>query len=163
MNGNERLYWAEDQHGYAYLMQPGSPLKPGFIMHSTVMPCEMDRVFGKIDKQEKKRYADMTESIFLKQREWIDQNRKNLRLRMEETQNPKEKEFIAVWLKAFDNKMDKLLKNTVYGVAEMQRMEAPVPAENKFITAEEIRSNKAVQREGYVNLRSVKPKTEVVQ
>jgi hypothetical protein len=59
--------------------------------------------------------------------------------------------------------MDKLLKNTVYGVAEMQRMEAPVPAENKFITAEEIRSNKAVQREGYVNLRSVKPKTEVVQ
>ena len=139
MNGNERLWWAEDVTGYTYLTHPDAPPRKGFQRFSTTTPSEMDRIFAKIDLQEKQRYAAMTEAIFLKQTNWIEANRRSIRQMLSESRNPQEKDFLRAWLKAFDNKMDKLLKNTVYGVSAMQTEAAPIPVKNKTFTAEELK------------------------
>lgn len=156
MNGKEVLIWAENSSGYVYLTTYDSPLKPGFQRFSTTTPSEMDRIFAKLDKQEKATYARMTEAMYVARKEWIDQNRSNLRTRIAQSNNPQERDFLVAWLKAFDNKMDKLMRNTVYGVSAMQKEAAPIPAENNFQTVEDIRLGK-------LELIKAKPATEVVQ
>ena len=156
MNGSEKLVWAENSEGYVYLTTYESPLKPGFQRFSTTTPSEMDRIFAKLDKQEQKQYARMTEAMYVKRKAWIEENLSNLRTRMANTNNQQEKDFLRAWIKAFNNKMDKLMKNTVYGLSAMQTAPAPIPAENRFQTVEDIRL-------GRLELLKAKPHTEVVQ
>ena len=154
MNGKEVLIWAQNAEGYVYLTTYESPLKPGFQRFSTTTPSEMDRIFAKLNKQEQISYARMTEAMYNKRRQWIDDNRSNLRSRIAQSNNLEEKDFLRAWLKAFDNKMDKLMKNTVYGISAMQQAPAPIPKENKFLTVQDIRLGE---------LELMKPQTEVVQ
>ena len=149
MNGKERLIWAQDASGYVYLTTFESPLKPGFERFSTTIPSEMDRIFAKLDKQEKERFAKMTEQMYNRNKDFIEQNLSNIRLRIAQSNNDMEKDILRAWLQAFQNKMDKLQRFTVYGVSAMQKESAPIPTEKKFITAEDIRN--------------AKPETEVIQ
>ena len=139
MNGNEKLTWAENAEGYVYLTSDYSPAKPGFHRFSTTTPSEMDRIFAKLDKQEKARHARMTEQMYNNSRAFIEDNLSNLRTRMANTSSPEEKEVLRCWIQAFNNKMDKLMKNTVYGVSAMQQAPAPVPPERPMRTVEDIR------------------------
>jgi hypothetical protein len=154
MNGKERLYWAEDATGYVYLTLPESPLRPGFQKFSTTTPSEMDRIYAKLDRQEKKRHAEMTELMFNRRREFIDTNLSSLRTKMANSNNAEEREVIRAWIQAFNNKMDKLMKNTVYGVAAMQAAPAPIPVERPMLTVEDIRLGP---------LELMKPATEAIQ
>jgi hypothetical protein len=156
MNGKEVLIWAENSEGYVYLTTFESPLKPGFRRFSTTTPSEMDRIFAKLNKQEQITYARMTEAMYIKRRDWIEQNRSNLRTRLAQSNNAQEKDFLRAWLKAFDNKMNKLMANTVYGVSAMQTAPAPLPPERKFRTIEDIRL-------GNLELVQAKPETETIQ
>ncbi len=156
MNGKEVLIWAENSAGHCYLTTFESPLKPGFQRFSTTTPSEMDRIFAKLSKQEEATYARMTEAMYINRRDWIDQNRSNLRTRIAQSNNLKEKDFLRAWLKAFDSKMDKLLKNTVYGLSAMQTAPAPIPAENRFMTVDDVRLGK-------LELMKAKPQTEAIQ
>lgn len=148
MNGRDRVYWQENAAGHVFLSDPQAPIKPGFDMYSTTSSVEMDRVFARIDRQEKKRYSEMTESIFLAQQDFIEQNRSNIRQKIAQSANTSEREFLQMWLKAFDNKMDKLLKNTVYGVAAMQKFDEhgyKVSNEEMQHKVEVIKKTEAVQ------------------
>jgi hypothetical protein len=154
MNGKERLYWQQNQQGYVFLTMPESPIKPGFDKFSTVTPSEMDRIYAKLDKQERDRYGKMTEQMYNRDKEFIEQNLSNLRHKMANSRNPQEKDFLRDWLQAFENKMKKLKRNTVYGMAEIQRAEAPLPADNEFVTVDDVRLGK---------LQLMKPVTEAIQ
>jgi hypothetical protein len=159
MSNDETLYWAENAAGYVYLSLPGAPLKPGFQRFSTRTPSEMDRIFAKLDRQEKKFHAEMTEQIFNRGAAWIDQNRSNIRNRMAQSNSEGEKEVLRAWLKAFDNRMDKLMKNTVYGVSAMQTTEAPLDKpRGKVMTIEDIRLGKLE-----LDLSKLEPATETIQ
>lgn len=154
MNGNEKLWWAEDATGYVYLTMPESPSRPGFQKFSTTTPSEMDRIFAKLDRQEKARHAQMTEQMFNRSKAFIDKNLSNLRTRLANSNSEEEKDVIRAWMQAFNNKMDKLMKNTVYGVSAMQQAAAPIPPERPMRTVEDIRLGK---------LELAKPETELVQ
>ena len=154
MNGRERLYWQQNAEGHVFLSDPASPVKRGFQLFSTVTPSEMDRIFAKIDRQEKKRHAEMTEAVWGRQKAWIEGQQSNIRHKIANSRNEAEKDFLRAWLQAFDNKMDKLMKNTVYGIAAMQAESAPIPVENKTFSVDDIRLGR---------LELMKPETEVVQ
>jgi hypothetical protein len=154
MNGKERLVWAENAHGYVYLTSEYSPLKPGFQRFSTVTPSEMDRIFAKLDKQEKIHFARMTEAMFNKNKAWMEQKLSNLRTKLANSNDVEERAVIRAWIQAFNNKMDRMMKNTVYGVSAMQSAPAPLPGERRTRTIEDIRL-------GPIEL--TKPMTEVAQ
>lgn len=169
MNGNEKLWWAEDATGYCYLTMPESPCKPGFKKFSTTTPSEMDRIFAKLDRQEKARHAQMTEQMFNRSKAFIDENMSNLRARLENSNSELEKDVIRAWMQAFNNKMDKLMKNTVYGVSAMQTTPAPIPTDvgRKTFTVEDIRLGKLEiakpEPEPKTKTETAKPETELVQ
>jgi type I restriction-modification system DNA methylase subunit len=114
----------------------------------------MDRIFAKLDRQEKARHAQMTEQMFNRSKAFIDKNLSNLRTRLANSNSEEEKDVIRAWMQAFNNKMDKLMKNTVYGVSAMQQAAAPIPPERPMRTVEDIRLGK---------LELAKPETELVQ
>jgi len=154
MNGKEKLVWAQNAQGYVYLTSFESPLKPGFERFSTTTPSEMDRIFAKLDKQEKAQYAQMTERMFSARKGFIEDNLSNLRTRLAQSNNPAEKEILRAWIEAFNNKMHKLMSHTVYGVSAMQKEAAPIPTERPLITVDDIRLGK---------LELLKPETETIQ
>ena len=163
----EKLWWAQNQQGYVYLTQPESPLRPGFQKFSTAAPSEMDRIYAKLDKQEKLHYAQMTAQMYEKRKDFIESNLSNLRTRLANSNSEEEKDVIRAWLQAFNNRMDKLMNQTVHGVAEIQKHAAPIPVERPLITAEDIREKPVIIHDldkiVHVDLRSVKPETEAIQ
>jgi hypothetical protein len=161
MNGRERLYWQQNAQGHVFLSDPASPVKRGFQLFSTVTPSEMDRIFAKIDRQEQKRYSEMTEAVWGRQRAWLGEQQANVRHKIANSHSEQEKDFLHAWLKAFDNKMDKLMKNTVYGVSAMQEAAAPIPAQGKTFTVDDIRLGRLELTRPTLEL--VKPATEVVE
>lgn len=149
MNGKERLIWAENAQGYAYLTTFDSPLKPGFQRFSTTTPSEMDRVYAKLSAQETARYENMTQKIFAGRKEFLEQTLSDLRTRMANSKSAMERDFLRAWIEATNNRMSKLMSTTVYGLAEIQKTEAPRPVERPLVTVEEIRE--------------MKPETQAVQ
>ena len=154
MNGKERLYWQENQAGHVFISDVISPVKPGYQKFSTVTPSKMDRIFAKIDKQEKIRHSRLTEETFNRDKAFMEQNLSNIRAKLANSDNEAEKDMLRAWLKAFNNKMDRLMKNTVYGIAAMQEAPAPIPAENPMLTVDDIRLGK---------LELMKPASEAIQ
>lgn len=167
MNGKEKLWWAQNAQGYVYLTQPESPLRPGFQKFSTTTPSEMDRIYAKLDTQEKAHYAQMTRRMYEQRKDFIETNLSNLRTRLANSSNEGEKDVIRIWLKAFQNRMDMLLNQTVHGVAEIQKHAAAIPVERPLVTVEDIRKEAVVihdlDKMVHVDLRSVKPETEALQ
>jgi len=129
MNGNEELVYCQNSAGYVFLTSIMSPVPEGFIRYSTKAPSEMDKVFAKLDQQERRRYAEMTERTYNNRKEFIESNLSNLRARLGSVDcDQREKEFIRAWIEAFNRRQTKLQQSTVYGVSAMQTTEAPLPA-----------------------------------
>lgn len=128
MNGNEKLVWCENSAGHVFLTSIMSPIPEGFIRCSTTIPAEMDRIFKKLDQQERKQYAEMTEKAYNARKEFIDANLSNLRSRLAMADcSQREKDVIRAWIAAFNRRQKKLQECTVYGVSAMQTTEAPLP------------------------------------
>lgn len=172
MNGKERLFWAENAQGYVYLTSLEAPVRPGFVKHSTVTPSEMDRIWAKMSNQETKRYGEMTRQMYEREKDFNETNLSNLRQRLSSvTASEQEKDIIRCWIQAFNNRMDRLTKNSVYGLAEMQAKEAPLDAPRREISVEEIHREKQTEaviihdldKPVFIDLRSVKPESELIQ
>jgi hypothetical protein len=133
MNGNEKLVWIQKPNGDVYLSSFESPVPRGFQRFSTTIPSEMDRVFAKIDRQEKRNYAEMTEATYNARKEFIDANLSSLNHKLANSDNEMEKAIIRAWIEAFNRKQTKLQTCTVYGVSAMQTTEANpnAPGDNR--------------------------------
>lgn len=144
MAEKETLWWCENVYGEVYLTSPISPIRQGFQRYSTTTPSEMDRIFRKLDAQTKREHEGLTEALFNRRKERMAQWRSDLNAMLAQSSSPMERAFIRAALRANERREEKLNRNSVYGVSAMQTASAPVPTENKSMSVEEIRTEKAV-------------------
>ena len=133
MSANETLYWCENSFGYVFLTSIMSTIPEGFIRCSTTIPSEMDKIFAKLDKQERAKYAKMTHDAYERRKEFIEHNLSDLRTRLANSTNNFERGIIRAWIEAFNKRQSRLQECTVYGVSEMQQREAPLPGPSRKI------------------------------
>ena len=138
MFGSEEIVWCENSEGYVFLSSRQSPIPEGFIRCSTKVPSEMDKIFKKLDQQERAKYAKMTEDAYNRRKDFIESNLSNLRTKLANSSNNFERVVIRAWIEAFNRKQAKLQECTVYGVSAMQTTEAPRPAPTQTIKESEI-------------------------
>jgi hypothetical protein len=98
----------------------------------------MDKIFKKLDQQERAKYAKMTEDAYNRRKDFIESNLSNLRTKLANSSNNAERAVIRAWIEAFNRKQAKLQECTVYGISAMQTTEAPRPAPTQTIKESEI-------------------------
>jgi hypothetical protein len=124
-NGKERLVYAENAVGRVYLTSPMSPLQPGYMLKSTTSGREMDRIYDKLNAQEREHNEQLVESLYLRGRERYEILRGTLRHKMGlASTSAAEKNLIREALKLMDAKDDALLKQTATGAAAIQQTDA---------------------------------------
>ncbi len=134
MNGKECLWWAENAVGRIYFTSPISPLQPGYALHHTTSPREMDRLFNKMHAQEREHNAQIVEQLYNRGREYYDRVRSRLRDRLTTAGvSEAEKNIIRESLKLMDEKDYRMQQNNVYGVSAMQEAPEPLPAPTKRV------------------------------
>lgn len=126
-NGKEKLFWAENAVGRVYLTSPMSPLQVGYILKSTTVPREMDRIYDKLNAQEREHNEKFMEALYLRNREKYEATRSALMQKLGSgSTSPAEKNLIREALKLMDEKDSKMQKGSVTGVAAIQEEEAPI-------------------------------------
>ena len=135
MSERERLFYAENAVGRVYLSSPMSPLSPGYALRSTTSPKEMDRIFKRINQQERDHNEKFVERLHGQGREFYDRKRAWLRQRFRSSGvSEAEKTMIDEALKLMDEKDSKMQQNNVYGVSAMQSAPEPLPPRNQKVT-----------------------------
>lgn len=127
-NGKEVLWFDENPvTKRVILCSPMSPARLGYNRHKTNKPKEMDRIFGRLNEQERESNRKLIEKMFLRGRGFYEKARSALlqRLVLAETKEW-EKSFIRESLRLMDERDAAMQKNTVYGVSSMQTTEAPL-------------------------------------
>jgi hypothetical protein len=134
-NGKEKLFWAENALGRIYFTSPMSPLQPGYALHSTTSPKEMDRLFSRMHDQEREQNEKFVEKLYNQGRAHYDKVRAKLRARLQSNSTSNaERNIIRASLKLMDEKDAKMQQNTVYGISGMQEAPAPLPPRNTKVT-----------------------------
>jgi len=124
---NDKVYYCEDSGGHIFLTTPESPIPEGFIRLTAETVPDIERVWKRLDQQERRRMERMNEEDFKKREAQINAFRSRLHERMKATDcSPVEKDMIRYSLDFLQRKQDALYKNSVYGVAKMQESEAPL-------------------------------------
>lgn len=143
-NGKEKVWWAENASGYIYFASPMSDLKPGFILKSTTNPKDMDRLFKKMNDQEREHNEKFIEKLYANGREQYEAKKAELRRRIGSaaTSNA-ERTIIREALKLMDAREAKAQENTVYGVSAMQEAPEPLPARNELVMIEDYKVDHA--------------------
>lgn len=138
MSERERLYYAENVVGYVYLASQQSNLKPGFMLKSTTNPKEMDRIFARLNQQERDHNEKMLEQLYSRGRQAYENKRDYLRGRLASSGcSPAEKTMIREALRLMDERDRKMQQNTVYGVSGVQEAPEPLPARNTVVMIED--------------------------
>lgn len=127
-NGKEVLWFDENPvTKRVILCSPMSPARLGYNRHKTNKPKEMDRIFRRLNEQERESNRKLIERMYGRGRAFYEKARSALlqRLVLSETKEW-EKSFIRESLRLMDERDAAMQKNTVYGVSSMQTTEAPL-------------------------------------
>ncbi len=132
--GKDSLCYAENEAGYVYLTTPQSPIGRGFQRKWAETASDMEKIWAKLDLQEKNFHERQTESIYNRNQEWLQENRAKLHQKLATSDNEFEKDCIREWIEATNNLSHRMQKRSIYGVAAMQESEAAIaPTSNKKV------------------------------
>jgi len=132
--GTDNVTYAEDATGYVYLTVPQAPLKPGFMLKVAQSAKAKERVWARLDQQERRAAAEMTETIYARRMGRIAAIRDNLNARKNAADATQaERDFIRASLEALDRKERIMQQSSVYGVAAMQERDAPLPPRRAIV------------------------------
>jgi hypothetical protein len=140
--GTDKVWYREDAKGTVVLTTPESPLPPGWQRYEAATAAEVERVWKRIDQQERRQAEKMTESLF--------NNRKGKILEMKSTLDARkiapdctnaERDFIREAVKILNRKEDVLNRCSIFGVAAMQEKEAPVAASSTVVKVSDADTN----------------------
>lgn len=125
----EVFYYAENAVGRVHIADRMSQLAPGYALRSTSNSKEMERVWARLNQQERDANEKRIEQLYSRGWENYDRMRGELlrRLGLGSTSNF-EKSIIRESLKLMDEKQHAAEQNHVYGVAAMEEAPAPLPA-----------------------------------
>ena len=123
-NGKEKLWWQENAVGRVFLSSPMSRLAVGYVLKSTTRPREMDRIYDKMNAQEREHNQQLLDDLFNRNRAKYDATRSKLMTKLASGASNAEKNLIREALKLMDAKEEKMRKNSVTGVADIQEHEA---------------------------------------
>ena len=127
--GDDSVYYCENSAGHVFLTTPESPIPEGFQRFHATTVWEVERIWKRIDQQEKRDAERMTETMYLQRKAKLEAMKSHLATRMASSDcSNAEKDFIRESLKVLNRKEDILNSHSVYGVAFMQQKEAPLPA-----------------------------------
>lgn len=128
-NGKEVL-WYDKNHttNHVIMTSPMHPRRLGYARYKTTDPKEMDRVFRKLNEQEREHNEQVIEKMWSRGRARYEQLRSNLNQRLVSAGTSEwEKAFIRESLKLMAERDHKEQQNNRYGVSGMELAEAPLP------------------------------------
>jgi hypothetical protein len=126
-NGKE-VVWVDENPvtKHVILTSPMSPRRHGYNRTKTSTPSEMDRIFSRLNEQERAANEKLVENIYHRGRAFYETARSRLLQRLMASDCREwEKAFIRESLRLMDERDSKMQQNTVYGVSSMQAAEAP--------------------------------------
>jgi len=127
--GEDSVHYAENQEGYVYITTPQSALREGFTHKVAETVPDVEAFWKKMDAQERAAASQMNERLYQLRKDRMDILRRKLNTRAEQADcTAMERDVIRESLKVLDRKEEILMRNSIYGVAEMQMREAPLPA-----------------------------------
>ena len=136
--GDESVWYCENSGGHVFLTTPESPVPEGFQRFHATTVWEVERVWKRLDQQERRAAEQMTEKIFLQRMAKIQVIKSGLEQRkLAADCSNAERDFIRESIKVLNRKEDTLNKCSVYGVAYMQQKEKPLPPENPVVRVTE--------------------------
>jgi hypothetical protein len=62
--GNDSVYYCEDAKGHIFLTTPESPVPAGFQRFHATTVWEVEKIWKRIDQQERKQAEQMTETLY---------------------------------------------------------------------------------------------------
>lgn len=127
-NGKEVLWYDENPvTKHVILTSPMTPRRHGYIRMKTNVPSEMDKIFSRLNQQEKQKNEKLVEKIYNRGRAYYERVRSSLTQRLISADTKEwEKAFIRESLRLMDERDFRMQQNTVYGVSGMQSTEAPI-------------------------------------
>lgn len=133
--GTDDVIYCENAEGRVYLTTMESPLPPGFQRSVARTAPDKEKVWARINEQEKRHAESLTETLFNQRLGRIKQMRSAYNQRkLASDCSQAERDFIRAAEEILDRKEDALNKHSAYGVAAMQESEAPLaPSSQKVI------------------------------
>jgi hypothetical protein len=127
-NGKEVLWYLENPKTLVVqITSPMSPIPYGFVRHKTNQPKQMDRVFRKLNEQERERNQQVIDKMWSRGRAHYEALRGRLNQRLVSADTKEwEKAFIRESLRLMDERQYQAEKNNVYGVSAMELSDAPI-------------------------------------
>ena len=131
-----KLYYCEDEKGHVYITDECAPAPSGFIKHMTTIPSVMDRIYAKLNSQEREQHQELIEKMYNENAPRMALLRSRLLQRKQESScEAFERSVIVSVLAQMDERERKMQENHVYGVAAIQSTEAnpKEPGANRVI------------------------------
>ena len=134
-NGKEVAFYDKNHTtNHVIMTSPMHPPRFGYARYKTTDPKEMDRVFRKLNEQERESNEKTIEKLWSRGRERYDQLRSNLNQRLVTAGTSEwEKAFIREALKLMAERDHASQQNTRYGISAMEESEAPVAGGRKTV------------------------------
>ena len=126
--GPDSVVYFKNAQGYCIIAPDAShPTPPGFERHVADTAPDVESLWKKLDAQERDKVQRMNEADFKRREEHLKEWRRNMWSNYKDSRNQAEKDFIIAGMKAIDNKLDKMNRVSVYGIAFMQEYSKPIP------------------------------------
>lgn len=127
-NGKEVLFYDKNHTtNHVIMTSPMVPRRVGYARYKTTDPKEMDRVFRRLNEQERDKNEQVVERMWSRGRARYEQLRSNLNQRLLGAGTSEwEKAFIRESLRLMAERDHKEQENTRYGVSGMEISDAPI-------------------------------------
>ena len=127
-NGKEILWYLENpQTRVVQITAPMAPIPHGFVRHKTNQPKEMDRVFRKLNEQEREKNQAVLDQLWGRGRAYYEALRGRLMERLVSADTKEwEKAIIRESLRLMNERDHESQKNHQYGVSQMELSDAPL-------------------------------------
>jgi len=133
--GKEAVVYCENSEGHVFLTSFESPIPEGFVRKVADTVTDVEKIWKRLDQQEKDNAAKMSYQIFEKRQRGVKHLRDfaDQRMKAADCSNA-EKDFLREWITILNRKQKVMDEFSVYGVAHMQEVEAPLPASVNKVT-----------------------------